>query len=947
MFAAASHRACLARYTVAIRSRNVRMVSSMRTPLNMCMRSTTLGLCQAPMASNRGLKRPHYHSRLYSQIVPDVSTPSEPVIASAHDVSVHAVLDKLVVQDGRVGTTASYPNPLVDSAKLKLKYYTTYNLSRLGDKSITVTCPHPGSVPYLQEMVRAVGSDIGATVIALDFLSFVEVVDHISQPPVTTNTHRSTPSPSRGTGKGRVRHQAVDDRHRLPSINLAPSFSPAHFVPYDVADTSSANLDHFDYMEFDQEEDDNADGETDVYDGPHPYEPKHMSPSNAINLKLVISPNLANGRVKDGLSVRLDSDDEMAKEAAEAGEIHSSTFYNTELKSQHINAAAVQFVEFVVRRAKETVELGKPAKFVLFYKDTTDSLESGASGRRVMLSLMKSIQKIREEFHIPILLIAGCSPGLLPLPSPQINTPDFYRHLFSDKVLTVDKGEGSRAMYLASDGDLYRTCLDAMSQFEKIEVPPPAPVLLSPPESPTVSTALIESYDRWLHSMKDSLNLRYRELNWRSICKTCRDRSIIIRGVNLEDVLSPESVDRTRMPEKLTTLLKSLESRIFTKEDVTRLVSLALGYRFDLLDHASTVGLENPVGPLIDITAIHLEMAFRLFQDDSPRKLGSVFTAESNEVDGDKPKDPPSGGMGDVVMTGKPLTTTVAAGTSPVPASSTSSPTSSKSPEEAIVDLKKEFQKLGKKLSSYESRLLSTVVAPAHASNHRHPPPPPPELFKTGILSKHTVSGVLLFGPPGTGKTMLAKAVAKSGRARFLSVAPSDVFDKYVGEGEKNVKAIFSLAEKLAPLRMPRRLIFPPKFNAKQILSKLLEDEVLADDRSQNVTVSTALAAVKESLVRESLDSSQTLTTTEVLKQAETIEDWSDVLVVETSKPVETRTLNNAHFELALKEVPPSLTDEMQSLVELRKWNELYGEGSLKARAAARKGWGFGVEVKN
>jgi len=74
-----------------------------------------------------------------------------------------------------------------------------------------------------------------------------------------------------------------------------------------------------------------------------------------------------------------------------------------------------------------------------------------------------------------------------------------------------------------------------------------------------------------------------------------------------------------------------------------------------------------------------------------------------------------------------------------------------------------------------------------------------PEAFSYGILATEKISGSLLYGPPGTGKTMLAKAVAKESGSTVLEVSGSSIMEKYVGEGEKNVAAIFSLARKLSP----------------------------------------------------------------------------------------------------------------------------------------------------
>ena len=90
-------------------------------------------------------------------------------------------------------------------------------------------------------------------------------------------------------------------------------------------------------------------------------------------------------------------------------------------------------------------------------------------------------------------------------------------------------------------------------------------------------------------------------------------------------------------------------------------------------------------------------------------------------------------------------------------------------------------------LRPVREELLTAIIEPIRS---------PEKYERVGITAP---TGVLLWGPPGCGKTLLAKAVANESRANFISVKGPELLNKYVGESERAVRQLFNRARSSVP----------------------------------------------------------------------------------------------------------------------------------------------------
>lgn len=269
-----------------------------------------------------------------------------------------------------------------------------------------------------------------------------------------------------------------------------------------------------------------------------------------------------------------------------------------------------------------------------------------------------------------------------------------------------------------------------------------------------------------------------------------------------------------------------------------------------------------------------------------------------------------------------------------------------------------------------------------------------PEAFTYGVLSTDKIPGLLLYGPPGTGKTLLAKAVARESGATVLEVSGSDVYDMYVGEGEKNVKAIFTLAKKLSPCVVfideadaifcsrtgsssrtsHRELInqFLREWDGMNDLSAFimvatnrpfdLDDAVLrrlprrllVDLATEEDRLSILKIHLKDEVLDESVDlaeiarrtplySGSDLKNLSVSAALACVRDENEAAAQhQGDEPYQyppRRTLTSRHFERGMEEISASISEDMSSLAAIRKFDEQYGD--RKGRRKKSQGWGF------
>lgn len=274
-----------------------------------------------------------------------------------------------------------------------------------------------------------------------------------------------------------------------------------------------------------------------------------------------------------------------------------------------------------------------------------------------------------------------------------------------------------------------------------------------------------------------------------------------------------------------------------------------------------------------------------------------------------------------------------------------------------------------------------------------------PDAFSYGVLAQDKIPGCLLYGPPGTGKTLLAKAVAKESGANMLEISGATINDKWVGESEKLIHAVFTLAKKISPCvvfideadsLLANRSMLGARASHRSHINQFLKEWDGLEETEAFIMVATnrpfdlddavlrrlprrllidlplqtdRAAIFKILLKGEDLDESVSLDdlaqrtpyysgsdlkNASVAAAMAAVEEENEAAAKHTGpEPYEypkKRTLRSHHFDKALKQIPASISEDMESLKQIRKFDEEYG--AKKKNAKKSMGFGVGTEKK-
>lgn len=278
-----------------------------------------------------------------------------------------------------------------------------------------------------------------------------------------------------------------------------------------------------------------------------------------------------------------------------------------------------------------------------------------------------------------------------------------------------------------------------------------------------------------------------------------------------------------------------------------------------------------------------------------------------------------------------------------------------------------------------------------------------PQAFTYGILKIERIPGLLMYGPPGTGKTLLAKAIAKESGANMLEISAATINNMYVGQGEKNVQALFRVARKLAPMiifldegdallgkrgdghgHASRRVVLTQFLREMDGLTEANKqvfvivatnrpfdlDEAILRRLPRKILVDLPLQPEREAILgillkEETLDESVSLATLASETELYSGSDLKNLCVAAAMDAVkeemrayaaagspkegyvwpEKRVLTRKHFDAAVKEIGASISEDMESLKAIRKFDDQYGDASGRKRRR-KKSMGFEVVPK-